>query len=81
MPRLLAHSGQIVMLLPFSVVRYLTSEASILRPQEPQVSMALRRCGGPLKSASGAPGRAMGAYRVMAAGGDASEGPTLGSAT
>lgn len=39
MPRVFAQSGQMVTLFPFSVVRYLTSEASILRPQDRQTSM------------------------------------------
>ena len=39
MLRCFAQSGQMVTLRPFSVVRYLTSEASILRPQEWQMSM------------------------------------------
>ena len=39
MPRVLAQSGQIVTLFPPSVVRYFTSDASILRPQDLQTSM------------------------------------------
>lgn len=40
-PRFFAHSGQIVTLLPSIVARYLTSDASIFRPQLAQTSMAL----------------------------------------
>ena len=43
MPRALAQSGQMVTLFPSMVARYLTSEASILRPQILQTSMALGR--------------------------------------
>lgn len=49
MPRVLAQSGQMVTLLPSMVARYLTSEASIFRPQVLQMSMAF----GPDKPAAG----------------------------
>ena len=52
MPRVLAQSGQIVTESPFSVVRYLTSEASILRAQDLQTSMDVGAIWPPLKRSS-----------------------------